>query len=694
MTSVNLTLRLLRAGGARGLLGAGLMAAAVALSTALLLAAAAANVAFDHRADRETWRHPGTPAASGDAVAIEAASVDYVRGKQINVIDLAALDRPAGAARNHQALPTPPGMPRFPKPGEVWMSPALARLAASLPANQLANRFGSASASPDAQRTTRAHPTGLLGQAALVHDGELVAVVGWASTDPAMWAPKQTAVERSSDPTPIASFQEGEPSAIAGTYKVFTVIATILLGVPLLVFGGAAARLTVARRDQRLAALRLVGATPGQVVAMTVTESVLTALGGAVAGVLLYLAMIPGLAQIRIEGGTWAFSDLWVGFPIVLATVVAVALLVGVSAIVGLRRVVVSPLGVARRETPPGLRMVRLLAFAAAIVAFLVASKVVLGWGSTGKAVIIALLGLGFWTINLVGPWVVALIGRLTAAAARRPAGLLAGRRLVDDPRSAWRTVSGVALTGFVAGFTVLLSPAASVVADSPIEQLSAAVPAQQVQAVSAEARQRLRDVPGAALQPPDERGGDGANDSGDAGHDRLVMVTVTVHGGAERVDQARTALAGLVPGRHFTSPADADRSGMQVLLDIRTGALTVLIASFLIGTVSAGISGVSSVLDRRQTFALLRLAGTPLRVLDAARRRETLVPLVVMGGGSLLTGVVMAAPFALANPLEPTALVTLAATVVGGLAAVVGASELSRPLLRAVTTNPSPRPD
>ncbi|MGW5364293.1 FtsX-like permease family protein [Actinopolymorpha pittospori] len=622
MTSVNLTLRLLRAGGARGLLGAGLMAAAVALSTALLLAAAAANVAFDHRADRETWRHPGTPAASADAVAIEATSVDYVRGKQINVIDLAALDRPAGAAKNHQALPTPPGMPRFPEPGEVWMSPALARLAASLPANQLADRFGPASTSPDSQRTTRAHPTGLLGEAALVHDGELVAVVGRASTDPAMRATKQTAVERSSDPTPIASFQEGEPSTTASTYRVLTVIATILLGVPLLVFGGAAARLTVARRDQRLAALRLVGATPGQVVAMTVTESVLTALGGAVAGVVLYLAMIPGLAQIRIEGGTWALSDLWVGLPIVLATVVAVALLVGVSAIVGLRRVVVSPLGVARRETPPGLRMVRLLAFAAAIVAFLVASKVVLGWGSTGKAVIIALLGLGFWTINLVGPWVVALIGRLTAAAARRPAGLLAGRRLVDDPRSAWRTVSGVALTGFVAGFTVLLSPAASVFADSPDNQLSAAVPAQQVQAVSAEARQRLRDVPGAALEPPDEGDGDGeTSGSADAGHDGLVMVTVTVPGGPERVDQARTALAGVVPGRPFTSPADGDRSGAQVLLDIRTGALTVLIASFLIGTVSAGISGVSSVLDRRQTFALLRLAGTPLRVLDAARR-------------------------------------------------------------------------
>ena len=682
MTSVNLTLRLLRAGGARGLLGAVLMAAAVALSTALLLAAAGANVAFDHRADRETWRHPGAAAAAGDAVAIEATSVDYVRGEQISVVDLAALDRPAGTSGDEPALPAPPGMPRFPKPGEVWMSPALARLAASLPASELADRFGPASARPDS--TTRAHPTGILGEAALVHGGELVAVVGRSPTDPAMRATQTNAVELSTDPTPIASFQDGAPSTVATTYRLLTVIATVLLGVPLLVFGGAAARLTVARRDQRLAALRLVGATPGQVVAMTVTESVLTALGCAMAGVVLYLAMIPGLAQIRIQGGTWAASDIWVGFPIVLATVLAVALLVGVSAIVGLRRVVVSPLGVARRETPPGLRAVRLLAFFAAIVAFLFASRLV-GPGATGTAVIIGLLGLGFWTINLVGPWVVALIGRLTAAGARRPAGLLAGRRLVDDPRAAWRTVSGVALTGFVAGFTVLLSPSASLFADSAGDQLQAYVPTQQTSTVIAEARERLDDVPDVRIGPLDEP-------SDDRSRDRLLHITVP--GGVERIDQARTALAGLVPGRHFTTPADGDLGTAQVFLDIRTGALTVLIASFLIGTVSAGISGVSSVLDRRQTFALLRLAGTPLGVLDAARRRETLVPLVVMGGGSLLTGIVMAAPFARASPLEPAALVTLAATVVGGLAAVVGASELSRPLLRAVTTNPSPRPD
>ncbi|GAA2754977.1 hypothetical protein [Actinopolymorpha rutila] len=53
MTSVNLSLRLLRVGGRRGLLVVGLTAGAVAVCTALLLAAVAANVAFAGRADRD-----------------------------------------------------------------------------------------------------------------------------------------------------------------------------------------------------------------------------------------------------------------------------------------------------------------------------------------------------------------------------------------------------------------------------------------------------------------------------------------------------------------------------------------------------------------------------------------------------------------------------------------------------------------
>ncbi|MGI5164405.1 FtsX-like permease family protein [Spirillospora sp. CA-253888] len=651
-TTFELAWRLLRGGGRRGLLGSLLTLAAVAVSTGLLLFAVGGNHAFMQRADADAWRHPS--AAKGAATAVEALSTDYVRGRQVTVVDLAALDAKA---------PVPPGMARFPKPGETWTSPALAALMRSLPADRLANRFPGGA------------PAGTLGEDALVHPDELVAVVGRSAGDPAVTAARAPGiVDASAPPTRIDSYATGTVSSVPRIYQVLAAIASVLMVVPLLVFGGAAARLTVARRDRRLASLRLVGATPGQVVAVTVVEAVLTALAGAVAGALLYALAVPALSRITIGGGVWFAGDLWPPLPWLAGVLAAVPLLVGVSAVVGLRRVVVSPLGVARRQTPPGMKAVRLLVFLVIVAAFGAVGGSLGGLREVGAVVLLAFLALAFLGINLVGPWVVALIGRITAGTARHPARLLAGRRLLDDPRAAWRTVAGVALTGFVAGFLALLNPSA-MTQDRPADRLELVVPHARSAAVAEQVERRLDGVP--ATVEITKVGGE-RNEA---------MVTATVPGGAAAVDRARTALAGAVPGRVATTPADPDIAAGHLMADLRTGALVVLAVSFLIAVTSAGITGASAVLDRRQTYAMLRLAGTPLSVLDRARRQEVLIPLAVMGGGSVLTGLFFALPFAVG--FGAAGAVTLLAFVVLGFAGIMGASALSRPLLRAVTADP-----
>jgi hypothetical protein len=60
---------------------------------------------------------------------------------------------------------------------------------------------------------------------------------------------------------------------------------------------------------------------------------------------------------------------------------------------------------------------------------------------------------------------------------------------------------------------------------------------------------------------------------------------------------------------------------------DVQTGALVVLAGTFLIAAAAAGTTAAVRVLDHRRTLRLSRLAGTPLAVLDAARRAETLRP-------------------------------------------------------------------
>ncbi|QFG21216.1 FtsX-like permease family protein [Actinomadura sp. WMMB 499] len=659
-TTLELSWRLLRCGGARNLLGSLLTLAAVAVSTGLLLFALGANHAFAERAAADAWRHPAAPGdgASGTPAAVQALSTDYVRGDPVTVVDLGALSADP---------PVPPGMPRFPEPGELWASPALAERLADLPAGQLADRF------PE--------PAGTLGDDALVSPGELVAVVGRDAAAPVLTAPRSdtTGLETTAAPTRIDAFNTGTSSWMS-VYRVLAGVASALMVAPLLVFGGAAARLTVARRDGRLAALRLVGATPAQVVAITTAEAVLTAAAGAVLGAVLYAAAVPALTHITIQGGGWFAGHLWPGPPGVAAVLAAVPLLVGAGAVAGLRRVVVSPLGVARRETPPALRAVRILAPLAVLVAFGAVSGGLLGMRYAGFAVLLVLMTLAFLTINYAGPWVVSVIGGCMVALARGPSRLLAGRRLRDDPRSVWRTVAGVALTGFVAGFLALLNP--GTIEDGASDRLRIGVPdGRDPAAIAARAERRLGGIEAAVST------GDGDGPRGGA-----KVVTITVPGGAAAVDRARTALHGLVPGRVATTPADDGTGGRNLLGDLRTGALTVLAVSFLIGTTSAGITGASAVLDRRRTYAMLRLAGTPLEVLDRARRQETVVPLAVMGGGSLLAGLFFASPFA--TGVGAGGALTLAGFVVLGFGGILGASALSRPLLRAVTTDPAPRPD
>lgn len=655
-SALTLGWRLLRYGDRSNRISAILVLAAVTASTALLMFAIAANHAFTERADREAWRFPQENARGS---AVQALSTDYVRGRPIVVVELAATDR--------GAPPVPPGMTAFPKPGETWLSPGLAALAADLPEGELADRF------PGARHR--------LGGEALVYPDELVAVVGRSAGDPSMTTDRFLG-QGVRSPTRIggyATVASPQEIGITSGYGVLAQVATVLMVVPLLVFGGAAARLTVARRDQRLAALRLVGATPRQVVGMTVAEAVATAAAGAVLGIGLYAAAMPLLARIEMMGGSWFVADLWPGTLWTLGALVGVPILVGASAVVGLRRVVVSPLGVANRHTPPGLKAIRAVVALALIVAFVVVSRMA---GQVSAGIIIALLGLAFLGLNLVGPWVVGLIGRIAAATAKRPHRLLAGRRLVDDPRSAWRTVSGVALVGFVAGLFSLFDTSGAPGLDTDASRLAVTVPAAVAEDTAASARTALD-----AAETPARVTITGVRPSGNR------SVEVVPKAGADR-ERVRTALAGTSPGHVYTTPADEQRMTITLLGDIRTGALIVLVVCFVIAIVSAAITAVSSVLDRRRTYAQLRLAGTPLSVLDRARLQETMIPLAVMGGGSLAAGMLCGLPLAVSSPASPYGLTLFATFVVVGTLGVIGANLLSRPLLRAVTTSPNPQPD
>jgi hypothetical protein len=393
-------------------------------------------------------------------------------------------------------------------------------------------------------------------------------------------------------------------------YVVLAWTAVVLLVVPLVTLGGSAARLGVARRDARLSTLRLLGVTPREVVALTVVETAWQGLAGAVVGMAGYVALLPVWTRIPFQGSTFSAAELWVGWPVLLAACVVVPVLAVVSGVVSLRRVVVSPLGVARRQTPPAMRAVRAVLACAAMGLFMVVTLVLGQLGAAAVTFGIGSLALGFGALNLIGPWTLGLVGRLRVRRARTPAQLLAARRLVDDPRATWRVVGGLGLAGFVAGALAVVPVLAS----------------------------------------------------GSAAHDAS----------AAEVAQAETM------------------SG-----DLMRGALLTLAITFLVAAASAGITQAASVLDRRREYALQVLAGTPVELLDSVRRREVLVPMLLVGVGSAFVAVLMFAPLlGIAGVTDPRGLLLLVGCLTAGCVLVLAATETSRPLLRSVLAETQVRPD
>ena len=68
--------------------------------------------------------------------------------------------------------------------------------------------------------------------------------------------------------------------------------------------------------------------------------------------------------------------------------------------------------------------------------------------------VIIGFMLLCFALVNLIGTWVITARAKAKAKRPKDAATMIAMRRILDNPKRAWRNVSGIALAVFIAGIT------------------------------------------------------------------------------------------------------------------------------------------------------------------------------------------------------------------------------------------------
>ncbi|MFI1993399.1 FtsX-like permease family protein [Actinoplanes sp. NPDC020271] len=677
---IGLGLRLAVAGGREAVVRLAVLAAAVAVGVGMLLATVAGINAVHAQNMRYPWLNSGvTSAATGPEArdpVLWAAREDYFHGHPTVRIDV-AVSGPDG--------PVPPGMSALPGPGEYYVSPALDRLLRDHPADQLRDRF------PGRQ-------TAVLGDDALPSPESLIVVVGGTKEE----------VSRIAGVTEITRMVTISPDechgcvvgiGANGIVLTLSVVAAALL-FPLLIFIGTATRLSAARREQRFAAMRLVGATPRQITRLAVVESAAAALTGTLAGFGVFFAIRAGLARIPFTGEPFFPGDLSLTLTDVLVVAAGVPLAAAVAARVALRRVRISPLGVTRRVTPEPPRAWRAIPLLVALaeLAYLVGNRPQTREGQT----IGYLAGIFGVMIGLMiaGPWLTMAGSRLLARRARRPATLIAGRRLADDPRAGFRAVSGLMLALFVTStatgvITTIVAErgggGAGVAAHDVVSVATgpddAGVPADRLHLPPALGAHLIRANPdkspefhrlpgliacaelagirGAGTCPPGATVAEVFPDLTEPASmtgtttgpvwpaatqtpDQLaglpvIDVLVATDGSPAAIERARTTLNTLFPyGRGAGTQADYAGDFTRQLSQFQRLADVAVISSLVIAGCSLAVSVAGGLSERQRPFAMLRLTGVRLAELRGVVALESGVPLVavsvVAAGAGFLT--------------------------------------------------------
>lgn len=366
---------------------------------------------------------------------------------------------------------TGPNSPRLadlplPAPGEYYVSPALDAIICAHPEADLGSRYG------DTQLGVLPENLVEYRDQLLVIRGVSLAALGLPESALAALSASQSTSTNQSTADQLAVLSDLNPSQIiyslaptaydtAERATLSVVEGIIYLGIfilllPVLFLISISTRLGSVQREQRYAALRLVGFTNGQVVRSIAFESLISTLLGIALGYLGYLAAYPILLDFSITGYRFWPSDItvlpWQHFAIIAGTI----LLAFLSNWWGMRHVHTSPLGISRRqkmERPPrAWRLLPLLVGCACtlIVQFVPNSALDIANKTTFIifAVVLIMVGLVFAT-----PWLTYRLANLVARHTRRPVSLLATRYIRQHARAIARSVSGVVLALFAGSF-------------------------------------------------------------------------------------------------------------------------------------------------------------------------------------------------------------------------------------------------
>jgi hypothetical protein len=411
--------RLLASGGKSTLSRQALIVVSVAIGTVLLLASLSFITLFQRHNARQCWSDECAQTVQqldarehAEPNLLVATGSERFRGRSIQTVYVAPLTDRAVMR----------GIPSVPGPDEYFVSPELARLIATTPTDQLGDRYA------DLDRV------GLIDEAQLDSPRQLTAIIGRS---------EQT-MSAFPDARRISTFHPRSLGADANEQiLVMSGLAGLLLSVLVLI--GSATRIASYRREERLAVLRLIGATRRQTKLLTALDALLGAGIGSAIGLLAFQAIRYGALHQRAETLPFTYADLDVPPTAKTAVAVLVPVAAVVLGLVALRRVNISPLGVSRRTRASSPRARRMLPLLAGVIVFVAAAP--RRSDVTGAVIGFLLIMIG---LLIAGPWLLLKLSRVLRKMAGSAPLLIAARRMEYEPKTAFRAVGGVVMVVFL----------------------------------------------------------------------------------------------------------------------------------------------------------------------------------------------------------------------------------------------------
>ncbi|MGI8625018.1 MAG: FtsX-like permease family protein, partial [Geodermatophilaceae bacterium] len=280
-------------------------------------------------------RHDDAPDLPGSTPPLVAMyQEDDVDGRLMSRI-LVANPRPEAVL--------PYWLTEYPEPGEIVVSPAVARQLAD-PDSAVARRFFHLTVIQE------------IADEGLVSPDQLMVVVGVTGAELAPFSP--SAIPATGLGQPAEAYPGPAPNAI----RTIVVAGAVFMIIPALVLTATAARLSARTRQRRLAVFRLIGLSARHTAAINAIETAAVTLVGAIIGVLTWNALVPVSEPIGLGRLRWFAEDVTVPFWVQAGLVGVLVVLAVVVSSTGSVPALIDPLAERRSVPKPiaGRRLIRL----------------------------------------------------------------------------------------------------------------------------------------------------------------------------------------------------------------------------------------------------------------------------------------------------------------------------------------------